>query len=256
MGNTTVTIEYERPSARKRQIFGALVPWNTVWRTGAGRCTRIKFDKGVNMGGQQLDPGTYSIFTIPNPKKWIVIVNRDTTLYGSGFYDSKKDVARFVATPTKSNRFYETLTFDIEILPNDARIFMSWGNVQVVFDLETTTDREIEKYIQTELLTKKNKDSDRYARAAEYLFFQGENFSDALKLSEYAIELDNNRWGRGLKIKVYKRLKLYDNALEEINEYLQNYRTEDLNEEQQKHVFQYLTSEHKKINSLIEETTH
>ena len=83
VGNTTIEIEYERPSVRKREIFGDLVPWGKLWRTGAGSCTKISFDKDVVVSGQNIEAGKYSIFTIPNPKEWIVILNRDTKLYGT-----------------------------------------------------------------------------------------------------------------------------------------------------------------------------
>ena len=91
VGNTLITIEYERPSVRKRQIFGGLVPWNNVWRTGAGSCTKISFDKSVVVEGQRIEAGNYSLLTIPNQKKWIIILNKDTSLWGSYNYDSKKD---------------------------------------------------------------------------------------------------------------------------------------------------------------------
>ncbi|MEM8909687.1 MAG: DUF2911 domain-containing protein, partial [Bacteroidota bacterium] len=129
VGNTTITIDYERPSVRNRQTFGVLVPWDKVWRTGAGSCTKISFDNPVLVGGQKVEAGKYSLFTIPSPKEWIIILNRDTSLYGSFDYDSNKDVARFIAILRSSNRFYETLNFDIEILPNDAKIYLSWATV-------------------------------------------------------------------------------------------------------------------------------
>ena len=251
VGNTIIAIEYERPSVRKRQIFGDLVPWNKVWRTGAGHCTKISFDKSVLIGGQKIEAGNYSLFTIPNPKEWIIILNRDTSLFGSYDYDYEKDVARFTAVPYESNRFYETLNFEIEILPNDARIFISWANVQVNFDVETTTDSEIEMLIRTQLLTKKNKDSRIYAGAAEYLLYQGNNYSDALKLADYAIELDKNGWARGLKIKIYEKLKLYDDALQEINEYIQNAPSMNYDEKQMENILRELKSDYERISKLM-----
>ena len=125
VGNTNVEIEYERPSVRNRVVFGGIVPWNKVWRTGAGYCTKISFDKPVIIGGQTVNPGKYTIFTIPNPDRWIVILNSNTTLYGSFNYNPEKDITRFIVRPTKSQRFYETLTFDIDLIPNNARIFIS-----------------------------------------------------------------------------------------------------------------------------------
>lgn len=235
VGNTIITIEYERPSVRKRQVFGGLVPWDKVWRTGAGKCTRISFDKSVIVGGQKIEAGNYSLFTIPNSKEWTIIFNTDTSLYGSYGYDPKKDVARFIVIPNESDRFYETLNFDIEILPNDAKIFFSWANIQMNFDVKTTTDSEIEELIKKELLTKKNKNSNIYAGAAEYLLYQGSNFSDALKLAGFAIEFDkNNGWARSLRIRIYEKLKLYDKALIEVNQFFQHAKSRSYDDENEK----------------------
>lgn len=253
VGNTIIAIEYERPSVRKRQIFGYLVPWNKVWRTGAGHCTKISFDKSVIVGGQRVEAGNYSLFTIPNPKEWIIILNRDTSLYGSYDYDNKKDVARFVAIPNESNRFYETLNFDIDILLNNSRIFISWENVQVSFDVQTSTDREIEELIRTELLTKKSRESDMYAGAAEYLFYRGENLSDAIKLADFALELDkNNGWARNLKIRIYERLKLFDDALFEINQFTQNVQSRNYdNQKEKENTLRQLKSDYERIHEQM-----
>ena len=101
VGNTTLQIEYERPSARKRKVFGELVPWDQVWRTGAGNCTKIKTNQPIKIGGQQIEKGVYSLFTIPNPHEWVIILNKDTSLYGSYNYNSENDVARFVVIPKR-----------------------------------------------------------------------------------------------------------------------------------------------------------
>lgn len=249
VGNTLIEIEYERPSVRKRQIFGELVPWNKVWRTGAGNCTKIKFDKDVKIGGQIVSAGNYSIFTIPNIDEWLVIINKDTSLYGSYNYDFKKDVARFVVTPSKSSRFYETLNFDIELNQHNAKVYISWANTQISFDIETSTNGYIEKLIREELLTGKNKVSDNYAGASAYLAYRGIDLAIALKLADKAKELDkNSEWIYGIKIGIYESLKLYDNAMEEISQLLLILKrnTEDRSAEIQK-----MESEYELIKMLM-----
>lgn len=238
VGNTIVEIEYERPSARKRVVFGELIPWNKVWRTGAGHCTKISFDKDVILEGQSLEAGKYSLFTIPGKKEWIVILNKDTTLYGSYDYDYDKDVARFIVLPTNSSRYYETLNFDIEINPNNAQIFMNWTNLQISFGLETSTDDEVKKLITNDLLTKNSKDSDIYAGASEYLYYKGEDLVNALKLCDSAIALNkNNGWARSLKVRIYEKLKLYDNAIAELKLSIKNTESrEDLNKVQKENI--------------------
>lgn len=219
VGNTRIAIEYERPSVRKREIFGGLVPWDQVWRTGAGNATKIRFDKEVKIGGQKVAPGHYAILTIPNPDEWVVIINSDTTLYGSFDYDYNQDVARFVVIPNETSRFYETLNFDMELNQHDAALYLSWANTQISFTIETTTNAIIYKLIQEELLTGKNKVADNYAGAAAYLAYRGIDLGDALKLAEKAKDLDKeSEWFSSIKIGVYESLKLYDLALEEISQ--------------------------------------
>lgn len=222
VGNTLISVEYERPSARKRLIYGGLVPWNKVWRTGAGNCTKIAFNKEVTIGGQKVPSGRYSIFTIPNPNEWVVILNKDTTLYGSYNNNSKNDVTRFTAVSVESNRYYETLNFDIELNQHNAKMYVSWANTQIKFDIETSTNEKMEKLIREELLTGINQVSNTYAGAASYLVFREMDYENALKLAEKVIELDeNNEWVYGIEIDIYERLKLYDNAITEINRELE-----------------------------------
>lgn len=248
VGNTLIEVEYERPSVRKRQIFGGLVPWNKVWRTGAGNCTKIKFDKDVKIGSQNVSAGNYSLLTIPNIKEWVVIINKDTGLYGTSRYDLKNDIARFVVIPSESNRFYETLTVDIQLSEHNAKMYISWANTQISFDIETSTNENIEKLIREELLTGKNKVSDNYAEAAAYLAFRGKDLTNALKLADKAKELDqNSEWIHGIKIEIYESLKLYDNALEEISQLLTILKR---NKEDRRAEIHKMESEYERINKL------
>jgi len=217
IGNTQIQIEYERPLARKRQIFGDLVPWNKVWRTGAGRCTRIMFTKPVIVGGQKIAAGHYSLFTIPNPKLWVIILNSDTSLYGSYGYDAAKDIARFEVPPATTSRHYEALTIDVDLVQSNARIYISWLDTQVGFAVETSTASEAKKFIDQELLTTKNKNSDAYYEAAQFLLYEKEDLEQALKLADKAIQLNKeNGAARRVKIETYEFLRLYPEALNEI----------------------------------------
>ena len=216
VGNTKIEVEYERPSARNRKIFGELVPWNKVWRTGAGHCTKISFDKSVKVGGQPVSAGTYSLFTIPGKERWVVIINSDTTLYGSYDYNAKKDVARFVVKPVKPERFFETLTIDIDLVPNNAKMYISWVNTQIGFEIETYTDENVLKFIEEQLITGKSKEVDDFGMAAEYLQMSNDNFDLALDLAQKMIDMGGNEgWGRNIKLSVYEKLHLYDKALEQ-----------------------------------------
>jgi hypothetical protein len=232
IGDTHIEVEYERPAARNRVIFGGLVPWNKVWRTGAGYCTKIRFDKPVSVGGQQIEAGHYSLFTIPIPDSWIIIFNTDTTLYGSYRYDAEKDVARFVVDSEKSDRFYETLTIDIDFIPNHAHMYVSWANTQIHFPIHTGTDERVMRFIQEELLTGKEKDPDQYGMGSDYLMYQNQDFSDALALAEMMIQKEGNEgWARIIKLTVYEKLHLYDKALVEIEKGIAHTQVSEYEEE-------------------------
>lgn len=219
VGNTIIEIEYERPSTRGRTVFGELVPWGELWRTGAGHSTKISFDKDVEISGQSIPKGQYSIFTIPNEDQWTVILNSDTSLYGKFNYDSDKDIIRFTVEPKKTRRFYETMTIDIDLIPNNAKIYLSWENAQIGFDVLTGTDAEMIEYIGDYLLERKSKDSDRYAGAAEYLYYQNTEYRKATALASIAIELDgSNGWARRLKMNLHERQGMHSEALETIAE--------------------------------------
>ncbi len=233
VGNTLIEIEYERPSVRQRKIFGHLVPWNKVWRTGAGYCTKIKFDKAVEIAGQRIPAGQYSLFSIPKPEEWVIILNTDTNLYGSYDYDSEKDVIRLLVPSKHSGRFYETLTIDVDLIPNNARIYISWDHTQVSFDVITTTDQEIKQFITKELISGKSQNSDHYAGGADYYLYQHSNLMEAIELAEKAIKLNpENGWARRVKIEIYEYLHLYGKAQMEINEALEMTRKRSFEKEE------------------------
>lgn len=222
VGNTEIEIEYERPLARKRQIFGDLVPWNKVWRTGAGPCTKIKLDKPVLMEGQSVPAGHYALFTIPHPETWVVILNSDTSLYGSYGYDPQKDVARFVVTAQVSERYYEALTIDLDLVQSNAKLYLSWANVQIVFDIITTTATDAMNYIKEQLFTGIDQSSDAYFEAAQYLLLERTHLREALKLADKAIQLNKDNGGaRRIKIEIYEYLGRYQEALKEIGQALE-----------------------------------
>jgi len=218
VGNTQIDIEYERPLARKRPIFGDLVPWNEVWRTGAGSCTKIRFDKAVVVEGQRVAAGNYALFTIPGQTQWMVILNADTTLYGSYGYKQEKDIARFAVKSTKSERWHEALTIDVDMIQTNARIYISWADVQVGFDVITATDAEAMKFIETNLLTNNSKSSDSSYEAAQYLLYQKEHLMDALRFTDKAIQLNkDNGAARRVKFEIYEFLQLYKEAMNELD---------------------------------------
>jgi hypothetical protein len=125
-------IVYSQPSKNGRDIFGKLVPYEQVWRTGANEATEITITKEVFVAGQLLPAGTYSMFTIPFADNWIIIFNRDLGQWGSYNYNEKSDVLRVVApvTPVENNVVYEPFTIKIDQHNNKAFILFLWDRTQ------------------------------------------------------------------------------------------------------------------------------
>lgn len=137
VGLTDVTINYSRPGVKGRPVWGTLVPWDQVWRTGANEATVITFSDDVTINGQKLAKGSYSLHTIPNQNEWTLIFNSVADQWGSYSYDQTKDVLRVKAKPEKAE-FREWMTFDIPNLSSDeATVVFRWENVAVPFKVNT-----------------------------------------------------------------------------------------------------------------------
>lgn len=215
VGFTNFDVYYERPAARGRTaeyIFGTLVPMGKVWRTGAGNCTTISFDKDVQIGSKTVPAGKYALFTIPNAETWTIILNRDTLAYGAYRYDVSKDVVRVDAKPVKTYRFYESLTIDIDVIPNNARMYISWLNTQVAFDIITGVDEDITAYINKNLITGHSNNPDDYEAAVNYYLWHNGDRDQMMKFIDKGISLRNDRIWYYWKIDELIRLKKYDEA--------------------------------------------
>jgi tetratricopeptide (TPR) repeat protein len=214
VGFTSITVDYERPAVRGRKIFGELVPYGEVWRTGAGKCTRISFDEAVVIDKKKIAAGTYSLFTVPGKDKWTIILNSDTSLYSAGRYDVAKDIVRFDVNPESSTRFYEAFTIDIDVVPNDAVIYLSWEKTSVHFMVDTGADQKTIAFIDETLMTGKSLKANEYAAAVEYYLYQGRDLDKALTLTGFAMARNSKQpWYYNLKIDVLEKQGNYADAL-------------------------------------------
>jgi hypothetical protein len=132
IGVTPVEITYGRPSVRGRTIFGDLVPYDEIWRTGANEATTVSFAHNVQIEGQPLMAGTYSLFTIPGEDEWTIVFNRDETQWGSYNYDSSQDALRVTVSPEEAAHSQEMMTFAFENVTNtEAHAVLYWADVRV-----------------------------------------------------------------------------------------------------------------------------
>jgi len=191
VGLTEIEIEYSRPSMRGREVFGNLVPFGKVWRTGADNSTKISFDTDVIISGKTVQSGTYSIFSIPNKESWEIIFYSDVELWGVP-RDWSDDKIVFSST-YKVNKTNTVETFTIsfnDLTNNDVNMNISWENTSVDIKIDVPTRSMVEKDISN-VLNDNPKASDYYAAA---VFYRQENvnLSQALLWMNKAIEMFDN----------------------------------------------------------------
>jgi hypothetical protein len=139
VGLTDVTITYSRPGVKGRVIWGELVPYDKVWRTGANEATSITFSTDVKVNGQPLAAGTYSFHTIPTKSDWTVIFNKKADQWGSYSYDEKEDALR-VQVKTQPHEMTEWMEFSLpDIAVDKATVALDWEKLRVPFEIQVDT---------------------------------------------------------------------------------------------------------------------
>ena len=133
VGLTDVTLQYSRPSAKGRIVFGELVPFDQVWRTGANAATKITFKEVAKIGGKTIQQGEYAIYTIPSKDLWTIIIHSNTSLrsIAGGAYKPSNDVFRFEIAP-KNNNYVETFTCQFSHVKTNALMLdIAWENTLI-----------------------------------------------------------------------------------------------------------------------------
>ena len=194
VGLTEIEIEYSRPSMRGREVFGNLVPFGKVWRTGADNSTKISFDTDVIISGKTIQSGTYSIFSIPNKESWEVIFYSDVELWGVPRDWSENKIvfsSMFDVKKLKKRNTVETFTISFnDLTNNDVNMSISWENTSVDIKIEVPTRSMVESDIN-KVLSDNPKSSDYYAAA---VFYRQENINldKALEWMNKAIEMNES----------------------------------------------------------------
>ena len=194
VGLTEIEIEYSRPSMRGREVFGNLVPFGKVWRTGADNSTKISFDTDVIISGKTIQSGTYSIFSIPNKQSWEIIFYSDVELWGVPRDWSENKIvfsSMFDVKKLKKSNTVETFTISFnDLTNNDVNMSISWENTSVDIKIEVPTRSMVESDIN-KVLSDNPKSSDYYAAA---VFYRQENINldKALEWMNKAIEMNES----------------------------------------------------------------
>ena len=126
-------LTYSQPQKKGREVFGKLVPFGKVWRTGANEATELTITKNIQLNGTLLMAGTYSIFTIPNEEKWTIIINSDLGMWGAYNYNESLDVMRFdVPVQTiPGETVYEPFTIQLIQRNETAELLFLWDKTKV-----------------------------------------------------------------------------------------------------------------------------
>src|SRR6476619_4535352 len=132
VGLTDIEVDYSRPNKNDREIFGGLVPYGKLWRTGANAVTKIKFSKAVTLGGKEMPAGEYALFTIPTANEWTIIVSKDAKVQSAADYKQENDVARITATPESLPMTIETFTIALnDVKGASATLDFLWDKTHV-----------------------------------------------------------------------------------------------------------------------------
>jgi hypothetical protein len=219
VGLTDVKVSYSRPKMKSRKIFGSgddfLVPFGTIWRTGANQGTVISFSDDVKVEGVDVKKGEYLLLTIPGATEWTVVLYSDVAMGGNtANYKQEKDAARFTVKPEKLTEKVETFTISIgDIADNNtsAKVQLAWENTSVKFTVVTDFDAKVVKDIEAKTKVAPG----NYITAANYYFDNGKDLNKALEWITLGISTGNQSafWNIHTKAKIQQATGDYKGAL-------------------------------------------
>jgi tetratricopeptide (TPR) repeat protein len=187
VGLSNISVEYSRPGAKGREIFGELVSYNKLWRTGANKATKITFNNDFIFGDTKINKGSYSLFTEPGKKKWKVFLNEETELWGVGDFDKEKTVCKLVVEVKECKDFTESFTIDFGTFKAFSAIMsLKWANTKIDIRLEDLGAKKLQKEISK--LLNEGPSANDYYNGAKLFADNTSQYEMALKWINIAIE--------------------------------------------------------------------
>lgn len=204
VGLVDAKVVYSRPSMKGRVIFGDLVPYGEIWRTGANAATQVSFSDDVMINGEKLAGGQYALYTIPNKDEWTIIFSKNTTLWGAGGYDDNDDALRFTVKPMSLDKAVESFTIGFANLKdNGADMMLMWDKTGVAIPITVDTDAKVMAQIDRVMKNPEASLANTYFQAANYYYTSGKDMNKALEWANKATELrDGAFWMVHLKAKI------------------------------------------------------
>ena len=183
-GVGSIELSYSRPGIKGRKIFGDLVPYGKVWRTGANNATTIQFSDDVTIGGKEIKAGKYGLLTIPDAAEWTVIITKDLNVNSPALYKPENDLVRVMAKPVQIPQQIESFTMLFaNVTSASCRLQMLWDNTAVELPITTNTDAKVMAQIDDIF----NKDSKPYFSAASYYYESGKDMAKAKEWVDKAL---------------------------------------------------------------------
>jgi len=131
----TIKIDYSSPRAKGRKIFGGLVPYDEVWRTGANEATTFVNDTNVTVGGKAVPAGSYTIFTVPKAEEWTLAISKKTGEWGTDYPGEKEDLARVPMKVSKTSAPVENFTIAFDQAGSKCTLRMEWENTRASVEI-------------------------------------------------------------------------------------------------------------------------
>jgi len=189
VGLTDIEIAYSRPGVKDRAIFGGLVPFDQVWRTGANQATKVTFSTPVKFNGTDVPAGTYALYTVPGRAEWTVILSKNTNLWGAFGYNAKDDFVRVKATPIPLAEPVETFTIDVnDIRDESATLNLTWEKTRVPVKLEVELTSKLVAQIEAAMASPEKKQAGFYFQAATFYYNHGLDLKKALDWVNQGLE--------------------------------------------------------------------
>lgn len=212
---SSIEISYSRPSMRGRKIFGELVAFGNVWRTGANSATKVKFGEDVTIGGQPVKAGEYALYTIPGATEWEIILNKGVGNWGNAGYDKADDVARFKIAPKSLDKNVQTFTINISnITYSTCNIELMWEKTKVVLPVIANNEERLNASIDKAI----NNPTIPYFQAANYYFETNQHLDKAATYLDKALEANPKAfWMWSLKARIAQKMGNKDLAISAAN---------------------------------------
>jgi len=191
VGFVNVELDYGQPGVKGRKIFGGLVPYGKVWRTGANSSTKISFDADIKLANHNIPAGDYALYTIPGEEEWTIIIHKNIELWGAGNYNATDDLVRFTVPVVKLNDIVETFTIHFESFhTNGADMVIAWDNTKVAIPAIVDSDSRIFEEIEQKVLKAEGEiTAQTYFSAAQFYHSKGKDLKQAANWFDKAIEL-------------------------------------------------------------------